>query len=161
MAIKRRRFDANSAHSEGLAYLLRQQERLKDATYISRSSADGYVFRGPIESAFFVCATNTRPGLRNVADFICDGSDDQIEIIAAFDSAPGPDYATRVVLSPGTFYLTDTIAIPPECTLQGSGKGLTILEMESSTWQFAGNAVFDMYAKSTVRDLSIITTGGS
>ncbi len=57
-------------------------------------------------------------------DYICDGVDDQIEIIQAIDSLP--DSGGEVHLSRGIFNITNPIYIRKRIKLVGEGKGVTL-----------------------------------
>ncbi|WP_298669796.1 hypothetical protein [uncultured Methanofollis sp.] len=62
-------------------------------------------------------------------DFVCDGLDDQEEIIAAFRALP-PQGGT-VVLMNGTFNCTGSINLPDNSTLMGQGSNATVLNFPS------------------------------
>jgi len=88
-------------------------------------------------SATFVVAANDSSALsKQQADYVCDGTDDQVEIQAAIDA--GVQGYKKVFLSAGTFYIkkngiTSKSAITPRSglMLEGSGRA-TILRVSSS-----------------------------
>lgn len=83
--------------------------------------------RGPT----FVVAANDSLH-KNEADYVCDGTDDQVEIQAAIDALPAGAGATggTVQLSQGRFYISDTIVIDKNMRLTGTGSFLsTVIEL--------------------------------
>lgn len=61
------------------------------------------------------------------ADYVCDGTDDQVEInaaVAAIDAA----YGGRIQLSKGSFGTTDSILIDRRMELVGMGERVTVIE---------------------------------
>jgi parallel beta-helix repeat protein len=76
-------------------------------------------FTGPIVPTVLVAAVDARPEIRAVADLICDGVDDQDEINFAIEIAAGG----RVVVTDGTFSLSDQIVVPAGVPLHLLGMG--------------------------------------
>jgi hypothetical protein len=73
---------------------------------------------------FIVVANNAPQWWKNQADYLCDASDDQIEINSALENCTSGDLrkeAGRVVLSEGKFDITDTINVPYSKWLIGQG----------------------------------------
>ncbi|MBA7641705.1 hypothetical protein ES703_49390 [subsurface metagenome] len=60
------------------------------------------------------------------ADYICDGTDDQVEIQAAIDALPAT--GGEVFLLEGTYYITASTVMPSNSSLIGSGAG-TVLKI--------------------------------
>ena len=56
------------------------------------------------------------------ADYICDGTDDDVQINAAISDLPS--WGGKIILSDGLFYINDTILINKAINLQGAGTGL-------------------------------------
>lgn len=78
-------------------------------------------FRGLYENvgrapATTVAASNAPSYIRNSADYVCDGTADEVQIQAALTANIG-----RVVLSVGTFTLSDEIAIAAGRSIEGQG----------------------------------------
>lgn len=122
MSIKRRRFDRDSANAAGLDYLLRRAARLDTALFAEGVGDTFEPFSGPIEPTFLVAASNTRPEIRGLADYVCSGSFDEDEIQLALDAC-GVLGEGRVVLCAGDFYIgaTATLAMPHYVDLVGMG----------------------------------------
>ena len=83
--------------------------------------------------ATLIAASNAPQDLKDVADFVCSGSNDQVEINQAIAQlTPNRDAPGGVVqLSPGTFNISDQIRMRPRTSLVGSGKA-TILKATGS-----------------------------
>jgi hypothetical protein len=89
---------------------------------------------GKIEYDFFIAASNARNEIKNRADYVCDGVNDEIEIQAAIDAIVSGDYGNdnpsgRIVLSGGDFYLNAPISAPYDVIetllIVGAGKEIT------------------------------------
>lgn len=81
----------------------------------------------PAGAILVSAADSTNPG-RQEAQFVCDGTDDQLEIQQAL-AAAGSGKGT-VVLLDGTFHCTDRILPTAGATLQGLGAGRTTLDVQ-------------------------------
>jgi len=66
-----------------------------------------------------VAAADAATAAKAQADYVCDGTDDQVEIQAAIDSLPAS--GGKVVLSEGTYIVNDTIYVPSNTTIAGYG----------------------------------------
>lgn len=161
MAIKRRRYDAESSQAAGLDYLLRRFERMSTQPASGAKAAGGYTFAGPIEPTFLVASIDARSQIRDVADFVCDGVNDEEEIQYALDALGGN--RGIVNLSAGRFYPGNDIAlvqinVPTKATLKGRGKHVTTFQSDST------NAAFDFQilygTDSALLDFSITEIGG-
>jgi len=76
-------------------------------------------------TATFVVAANDAPNhVKQRADYVCDGTADDIQIQAALDALPAP--GGGVCLSGGNFTISSTIALPDNATLGGVGYATTI-----------------------------------
>lgn len=73
-------------------------------------------------STKIVAASNASQALKDSADYVTDGTDDQTEINAALSAAAGG----QVYLSEGTFSTSAAISIPNDTTLSGAGRGTLI-----------------------------------
>ena len=67
----------------------------------------------------FVAASNASANSIKNADYVCDGTADDVQIQAAIDALPAA--GGRVVLSEGNFYIAATINIRHQLWLSGSG----------------------------------------
>ena len=137
--VKRRRYDASSANSTGLSYLLRRLDRLESnpAITLGSESLDDDIH--PIEPSFLVASSEAWSGIRKVADYKCSGVNDEVEIIAALARAVPHQ---RVVLSTGSFFIdTNTAAvifdIGTDVSFIGSGMFATkLIYSESHLFDF-------------------------
>lgn len=105
-----------SATVEGLKYRLRELERAVMDLQRIRGGAGGSERVGGSEVAsgggvptFLVAANNASDRTKGYADWVCDGTDDDVEILAAF--ASGYTGGVRVVLSEGEFWTSATITM--------------------------------------------------
>jgi len=123
MAIKRRRYDGNSASAAGLDYLLRKAARLDSELPAERSSDDEYRFKGPIERDFLITASDSRPKLIAVSDYKCSGTEDELEWNRALlnAAAVGSGGGAEVSVAAGTYAFADgsTITVPVGVGLVG------------------------------------------
>jgi len=87
---------------------------------ISATGAGGPVGAGKYP-ARLVAASDAPDWIKNMADYVCDGVDEQAEINSALSEA------NLVVLSPGTFVITNPIIMPSNRILLGVGRATTIL----------------------------------
>jgi len=79
-----------------------------------------------------IAASDAHPAQQAGADYVCDGVDDHIEIIAAIASLPIT--GGKVRLSPGHFYLGATVSKDNKdnVTIEGSGPG-TFVNLDNTT----------------------------
>jgi hypothetical protein len=78
---------------------------------------------------------------RTHADYICDGTADQVQIQAAMDALGSRG---TVLLLEGIFNASDTIKVPANITIKGSGKNGTIVKQATSNlslFNFRGDSV--------------------
>ena len=85
-------------------------------------------------ATFVVAASNASTKIKAAADYVCDGTADQTEIQAALDALPAG--GGKTLLSEGTFYLSATVTLGSNKTLEGQG-GSTILQQAAD----AANAI--------------------
>lgn len=80
-----------------------------------------------------VAASNSSAKSQARADYLCDGTDDDVQIQAAVNALPA--YGGRVLLSEGTFNIGATITLPTGVyvALQGQGPVTTELHLQNST----------------------------
>ena len=163
MTMRPRSFDSEAATETAVSDLLRRFDPLKDpaaATTTPTAGTESVIFRGPIEGTYFVAASDARAALRDVADFVCDGTDDHVEINAAWQAVDDLNIGGgRVVLSAGTFNITDGVVVNPDQgepgVMIGAGRGATLISMVSGS----DTSAVRVRAGSTVRDFSILVTG--
>lgn len=103
--------------SAGLNYLLGLFKRMPDTDRLSIGVGGADPFTGPIVPTYLVAAWNARPEIRAVADFVCDGTDDQDKINSAiqktylYGGGWGSGKGGRVILSGGEFNTTGQILV--------------------------------------------------
>lgn len=100
-----------------------------------------------------VAANNSSQAVKDSADYIADGTADQTEINAALTAASGG----KVYLAEGTYYLTGSISIPNNTTLEGVGDGtlITIPNSQNGSYSFITNTDTITGAGVTIRNLKI------
>ena len=76
-------------------------------------------------ASLVVAASDSSAKSRAQADYVADGTADQVEIQAAIDALPA--VGGTIVLSNGTFYISDTILLTKPVKLLGQGAGSTKL----------------------------------
>ncbi len=86
--------------------------------------------RRTVGQGLFVAASNADPRSKLRADYVCDGTADNVEIQAAIDSLPS--VGGKVVLSEGTFTLAAKVLIDSLTTLEGQGVEITITTLANS-----------------------------
>ena len=161
MTMRPRSFDPEAATEAALSDLLRRFDALIDpAAGTTTAATAAVIFTGPIEPTYLVAASTARDEIKAVADYVCDGTDDQAEINAAWLAVESLNIAGgRVVLSAGTFNITDGVVVNPDQTepgvMVGAGRGGTLLSMVSGS----DTSAVRVRAGSTVRDFSILVTG--
>ena len=78
-------------------------------------------------ATYVVAANDSSEANKARADYVCDGTDDQVEIQAAIDALPAS--GGKVALSEGTFFVRDEVHITKNSvTLEGQGHS-TILQL--------------------------------
>ena len=163
MTMRPRSLDPEAATETAVSDLLRRFDALKDPAAAPATAAAGAViFRGPIEGTYLVAASDARAEIREVADFRCDGVADQVEINAAWQAIEDLNIGGgRVVLSAGTFSITDKVTVNTGQTepgvMIGAGQGATLIHMASGS----AAAAVRVRAGATVRDFSILVDGST
>jgi len=131
-------FGGASGGAEAIRRLLLKFDGLADEQPPSELAVESEQFRGPIEPTFLVASSTTRPEIQAVADFVCAGVDDKVEIQAAFDALPAG--GGRVMLTEGTFVIragtevgawAGALTMPANTSLVGTGAG-TVLDIAST-----------------------------
>lgn len=116
----------------------------------------GY-FLPPRTATRFVAASNSSDRSRAQADLICDGVADQVEINAMLAALPAA--GGSVMLSEGTFNITDPIALPDDSViLEGQGWATFINGSGLATGEHA--IVISAQSNCQVLNLSVQTTAG-
>lgn len=113
--------------------------------------------------SLFVAASTAATEQKALADYICDGTADQVQINAALAALPGSK--GTVVLSSGTFSTTAAINVGDSQRLVGQGIDSTIIMGASTTFHVIhmGNrqATGVMSNFMVLKDLSVSSAGGA
>ena len=105
-------------------------------------------------ATFVVAASDASADSKQFADYVCDGTADDVQISAAI--AALPSMGGKVVLSEGEFNITSDIVINTSATkLVGQGRGATILTAQTGVT----NAVIDIVTN-TAAELDDVTVEG-
>lgn len=111
----------------------RQQINDLDAEVIAHK-ADGTQHK---KTARFVIGTSTAGWTAKDCDYLCDGTNDQEEIIQALNALPAT--GGEVVILDGTYNITASINIPKDnVSIRGSGNATTLKRMYNSTSASSG-----------------------
>ena len=106
--------------------------------------------------AKLVAASDTPEWIKAMADYVCDGVDDQEEINTALQEA------SMVVLAPGTYTITDSILVPSNRVLAGINKTATIVlngDRSSDIYAITNSDHTNGNSNITIRDLVIDVNG--
>ena len=157
-----RSFDPEAATETAVSDLLRRFDALTDPAPATTTGAVATTFTGPIESTFLVAASDARDQIKAVADYVCDGVDDHVEINAAWVAVQALNIGGgRVVLSAGTFTIRDKVTVNTDQgepgVMIGAGQDATLIHMGSVTGSPA--AAVRVRAGATIRDFSILVDG--
>ncbi|MDD5220951.1 MAG: hypothetical protein PHV11_10315, partial [Candidatus Bipolaricaulis sp.] len=114
---------------------------------------NGLNYDPPRTATFVVAASDASAQFKLQADYICDGTADDVQIQEAIDALPAS--GGRVVLSEGIFTVNDRIDVSSNTTLSGSGWG-TILRVVPATFPDNISVIrLSSVSESIVRDLLI------
>lgn len=117
-------------------------------------------------STYTIAASNTPAHLKSTADYICDGTDDQVQINAAVQALPDMALINgnkvgggTISCLPGHFAINGTITIDRAITFEGQGSAQTMFRLADSAdctmFQFTENGTTTTYALSHIRKLKI------
>ena len=85
------------------------------------------------EGDILIAASDSSANVRASADYVCDGTADEVQINAAIDALfaerTGTGIGGTVRLAPGTYTLAATIGLPYQISLQGAGVYATTLKL--------------------------------
>ena len=155
---KRRPVDSGAAESQAVDYLLREFRKLPKKTGGGAGAASTGSGGGPIETSYLVASSQATDKIKAVADYVCDGTDDQEEINAAVAAAQAWSGYYRIQLSRGTYYSSGNWQMDL-ARLQGVGVDQTILEFGDGAYTGDG-AVYAPYGCSDL-NIEVYTTGAS
>lgn len=89
-------------------------------------------------ATYLVAASNAPAHVRAQADYICDGTADDVDINSALTAAS--TVGGKVLLSEGLFSITAKIVVPSTCALVGSGIDITIIRVASGNFHRIENS---------------------
>lgn len=92
-----------------------------------------YISPVPKTATVVVASSNSTLFSKRYADYVCDGTDDDVEIQQAIDYVSGLTNGGSVVLMEGTFNVTSQINMKSNVLLQGQGNNGTIIKKMSSS----------------------------
>src|SRR5690606_11002317 len=133
--------------AEGVRRLLEQQDRLLVPELASTVAPGG----GGGAPTVVVAAADATDLSKAKADFVCSGTADQVIINQAVAIAEGTNYGGRVLLTEGSFYLSDQINIGSDVWLQGMGDATFV----GATFATNGTAVYAAGFHNAVSDMII------
>lgn len=82
---------------------------------------------------YLVAASNAPARIKSMANYVCDGVDDHVQIQAAIDACLTYPAGGEVVLSNGTFNCGGSIVVRGALTIRGAGVYSTFIYMRGST----------------------------
>ena len=97
--------------------------------------------------SIFVASSTATASEKLIANYICDGVNDDVEINAALNSLPAN--GGRVILSEGTFVLGNSITMKSFQRLEGQGKGTIITPSSGSTYDLIIGTLTPTYNRYT------------
>ncbi|MCA9324613.1 right-handed parallel beta-helix repeat-containing protein [Candidatus Saccharibacteria bacterium] len=116
-----------SPTAEGQLYYDTDNHQLMTAIYNADTSS--YQWKAAGQDAYLVAASNSSDADKQAADYVADGTNDEVEIQYALNRAnpssavSGARKSGKVYLFAGTYGVGSTIFIPNDTTLAGSGNG--------------------------------------
>ncbi len=112
-------------------------------------------------ATYVVAASDAPAHVKAQADYVCDGTADQVEIQAALNALPAGGGTAR--LSEGTFTITDTLTPSSHNHLQGSGAGVTVINVVNtwagSQWVVIGSATLGSHEDIEIEGITFDATG--
>ena len=164
--MRRKPVNPDAAQAEGVDYLLREFSALRTTAPAAGTVADASK-GGPIEPTYLIAAYNARDEIRAVADFVCDGTDDQEEFAAALAILRAKHVADSeygggcLQLSSGTFFMSDTLktGFTPyigRITMRGVGQDATIITSANVAPSY-GDSLVSLTTEQVIADMTIET----
>ena len=120
------------------------------ANFVTAAPAPTLDFRTATK---IVAANNASATFKTGADYVCDGTADDVEIQAALNALP----TGRVILSEGTFNTTANLTVPANATLEGQGNATII----SASGAAITNAIVIGGDNAIVRNLKVVLAAGA
>lgn len=131
----------------GYNYLMEMVNRAQEAVNTINEGFDNISGK---RTCRFVVGTSTAGWTQADCDYLCDGTDDQVEINEAFSAGDGDG---KIILLPGTYYITAPITIGYRKTLCGNGIEATVLRFKDGA--FSGDAEAAVICKGSICNLTM------
>ena len=106
-------------------------------------------------SVLRIASTSASAGVKAAADYVCDGTNDQVEINAAITALPAAGGV--IELSEGVFGIGARIIVGKKVIFRGLGKDVTSISINYSAAAGAANSVIGCSYHTTFEDLKIYT----
>lgn len=134
-------FEESEAKYEEAIALLEQRDRFLE-DWLNQQGSRPY-------STFVVAAASSYAPGADVADYVCDGVADHVEISAAFAEVAASGFPGRVLLLEGDYYLDTGQVTVANAVLAGQGRNVTRLFVSGS------GSVFGLGDAGAVEDLTV------
>jgi len=102
-------------------------------------------------AVYVVCASNSKQ--KTHCDYLCDGTDDQVEIQAAIDALPS--HGGKVILMDGTYYITQSINLSSSVSLSGQGASTVLYVPDNTNPSYLPIISLDAVSYCSISDLFI------
>ena len=131
--------------------------RIPASQFLTSADIDDHIHDKESIPTILVASNDAREEVRNMADFVCNGVDDQVEITAANDEIGGATGIGRILLSEGTFFIGDTgVFISNGVTLEGmNGTGTVLSALTDNPGTI--ESVVEMHSGSRLANLTIVS----
>lgn len=141
---------AGLSEQHGYNYLMEMVNRVQKAVNTINEGFDDISGK---RTCRFVVGTSTAGWTQADCDYLCDGTDDQMEINEACSIGKGPG---EIVLLAGTYHITAPITIGYDKALRGDGVAATVLQFENGV--FSGDEDAAMICNGSVCNLTVRCT---
>lgn len=135
------------SEQHGYNYLMEMVNRAQEAVNTINEGFDNISGK---RTCRFVVGTSTAGWTQADCDYLCDGTDDQVEINEAFSAGDGDG---EIILLPVTYYITAPITIGYRKTLCGNGIEATVLRFKDGA--FSGDAEAAVICKGSICNLTM------
>lgn len=139
------------SEQHGYNYLMEMVNRAHEAVNTINESFDSISGK---RTCRFVVGTSTAGWTQADCDFLCDGTDDQVEIQAAMDAASS---GGEIVLLSGYYYVSDQITVEYKNVLRGNGAKNTRVTLQAGA--FSNEMKCAVICAGQISDLELSTAG--
>lgn len=142
---------------EGTRWLLDEFSRLRPFEQASALPPSG----GGGDPSFLIAASDALEVEKSKADYLCDGEDDDFEIMAAMNQV-ATNGGVRIVLTSGTFFVRpDMVQLREDVHLHGMGRLSTVIRQMAGSAAGATVTINDPGADAMISQLTISGSGGT